>query len=178
MKQNAVLAYLLTYHTYGTWLHGDQEGSVDRVNNIPGTPLLPPDPRREAFERAEMKQPPYYLDAPRRQCVLATIQEVCVHRRWSLLAAHIRSTHAHVVVHAPTDPEKVMNDFKAYSSRRLTEAGFEDRNRKRWSRHGSTRYLWEIDSVEGAIRYTIDEQGELMAWYENLERTIYYPPPD
>ena len=71
-----------------------------------------------------------------------------------------------------------MNDFKAYSSRRLTEAGFEDRNRKRWSRHGSTRYLWDIDSVEGAIRYTIDEQGELMAWYENLERTIYYPPLD
>ena len=39
-------------------------------------------------------------------------------------------------------PEKVMNDFKTYASRRLTEAGFDTRDRKRWTRHGSTKYIW------------------------------------
>jgi hypothetical protein len=34
-----------------------------------------------------------------------------------------------------------MNDFKAYSSRRMNEAALDTKDRKRWARHGSTRYL-------------------------------------
>ena len=32
------LAYLITFRTYGTWLHGDARGSVDREHNVFGTP--------------------------------------------------------------------------------------------------------------------------------------------
>jgi len=28
-------AYLITFTTYGTWVHGDERGSVDREHNIP-----------------------------------------------------------------------------------------------------------------------------------------------
>ena len=47
-----------------------------------------------------MDQAPYHLDQTRRDAVLEAIQEVCVHRRWSLLAAHVRSNHVHTVVEA------------------------------------------------------------------------------
>jgi hypothetical protein len=57
-----------------------------------------------------------------------------------------------------------MNDFKAYSSRRMNEAGL-DANRKRWARHGSTRYLWTTEAVEAKVHYTLHEQGEVMAVY-------------
>jgi hypothetical protein len=40
------LAYFITFHTYGTWIHGDDRGSVDRHHNLYGTPMLPPDPSR------------------------------------------------------------------------------------------------------------------------------------
>lgn len=168
----SALAYFITYHTYGTWLHGNEAGSVDSQHNIPGTPMLPSDPVQEARVRTLMKQSAYLLDAARRECVLRTIQEVCIYRHWPLLATHVRSTHVHVVVQASAAPEKVMNDFKSYSSRRLAEAGFEEHNRKRWTEHGSTRYLWEPAEVEAAIQYVIHEQGEPMAWYENQERII------
>ncbi len=116
------------------------------------------------------------MDAPRQAIVLQTIQQVCTYRGWSLLAVHVRTTHVHVVVHANQAPEKIMNDCKAYASRNLTAAGFEQPERKRWTRHGSTRYLWQPEHVEAAIRYVVDEQGEPMVVYENKERTISYAP--
>ncbi len=59
-----------------------------------------------------------------------------------------------------------MNDLKAYSSRRLNQLGFDEPDRKRWARHGSTRWLWNRESVLAAIRYVVDKQGEKMAVYE------------
>ncbi len=36
------LAYFITFTCCGTWLHGDERGSVDREHNTPGTPVLEP----------------------------------------------------------------------------------------------------------------------------------------
>ena len=36
------VAYLLTFRSYGTWLHGDRRALVDRFHSIYGTPRLPP----------------------------------------------------------------------------------------------------------------------------------------
>lgn len=171
------LAYFITFSCYGTWLHGHELGSVDRHHNLPGTPYLPYDPWRLQAEQELMDQPPYYLDDERRrEIVLRSIQEVCDYRGWTLLAAHVRERHVHVVVHALQDPERVMNDFKAYASRHLNEAGLDTPKRKRWARHGSTRYLWNPDSIERAIYYVVHKQGEPMAVYENVER-VWRPDP-
>ncbi len=75
------LAYFITFSTYGTWLHGDDRGSVQR-GAVPGEPSLQlsPRPPLRSFERCEMDQPPYVLDARRREVVLNTIVEVTRHR--------------------------------------------------------------------------------------------------
>jgi adenine-specific DNA methylase len=98
--------------------------------------------------------------------VLNAIREVCEYRGWELLAAHVRTTHVHVVVTSTETPERVMNDFKGYASRRLNEAGFENAERKRWTRHGSTPYLWKPRDVEAAVHYVVHEQGEPMAVFD------------
>jgi REP element-mobilizing transposase RayT len=113
-----------------------------------------------------MDQPPYELDAPRRQVVLNAIREVAEYRGWQLLAAHVRTTHVHVVVSSTESPERIMNDFKGYASRRLNEAGFENAGRKRWTRHGSNPYLWKPRDVEAAVHYVLREQGEPMAVFD------------
>ena len=127
-------------------MHGSESGSVDRKHNVPGTPILKVDSVRTAFEAERMDQAPYHLDQIRRDAVLEAIQEVCVHRGWSLLAAHVRSNHVHTVVEAEVPPERVMSDFKAYASRRLNGMRLDKPNRKRWARHGSTRWLWKPDT--------------------------------
>ena len=62
-------------------------------------------------------------------------------------------------------PEVAMQAFKAYASRFLAER--ETEIFKRWTRHGSTRYLWKKEDVAGAVRYVIDGQGDPMAVFLN-----------
>ncbi|MFO0843333.1 MAG: transposase [Gemmataceae bacterium] len=157
--RHPILAYFLTFTTYGTWRHGDDRGSVQRGS--PG--LLAACAELRTFERDEMDQPPYVMDALQAGKSFCTLRDVADYRGWSLLAAHVRSNHLHAVVHANTTPERVMNDFKAYLSRRLNEARLDTPDRKRWTRHGSTQYLWSDAEVIACIRYTVHEQGEPMA---------------
>ena len=157
---NGPLAYLITFPTYGTWLHGDRRGSVDRDHNIPGTPMLAPDPVRCRREGQRLKHPPVELDAQRRAVVHRSIMEVADHRGWTVHALNVRSNHVHVVVTADNTPEQVMTAFKSWSTRRMTEGCVLPHGTKAWVRHGSTRYLWKAESVEAACRYVCEGQGE------------------
>jgi len=106
------------------------------------------------------------MDERRRQAVLTSVMERCSNRQWCLLAAHVRMNHVHVLVEAEVRPERLMNDLKSYASRRLNQLGFDGADRKRWARHGSTRWLPTRKAVLAAIRYVVDKQGEQMAVYE------------
>jgi len=164
------LAYFITFTVYGVWLHGREAGSVDKEHNIPGTPFLPPDPIREGEMLANLRESPYLLNETRRTVVLDTIREVAQYRRWQIHAAHVRTTHVHIVVTAEAKPEKVMSDFKAYASRRLKERLSEPADCKRWTQHGSTRYLWTEESVGVAIEYTLNGQGEPLAVFDGRKK--------
>jgi REP element-mobilizing transposase RayT len=163
------MTYLITFACYGCRLHGDESGSVDRAHNVPGSPLLEADPRRPKAELQKMDQPPYAIDRSRRDVVLAALRERCRQQQWALLAAHVRTNHVHIVVEAETRPERVINDVKSYASRCLNQMGLDEPARKRWARHGSTRWLWKPAHVSAAIRYVIDEQGDAMAVFEAVE---------
>jgi REP element-mobilizing transposase RayT len=103
------------------------------------------------------------MDRDSRAIVLQTLAEVCLHRGWGLLAAHVRTNHVHVIVEAEVPPEKVMNDCKAYASRNLNRFDGSEPSRKRWARHGSTRWLWTDQEVRAAVRYVVEQQGEPIA---------------
>jgi REP element-mobilizing transposase RayT len=163
------VTYLITFACYGCHMHGCESGSVDRAHNVSGTPILEEDSALAAFEGQRMDQSPYHLDQVRRDAVLEAILEVCAHRGWSLLAAHVRSNHVHTVVEAEVPPERIMSDFKAYASRRLNRLRRDELNRKRWARHGSTRWLWKPQHVSAAIQYVLAEQGEAMSAFESDE---------
>ena len=60
-----------------------------------------------------------------------------------------------------------MSDLRGRASRDLNRAGFDNPQRRRWTRHGSTKHLFHDDKVEAAVCYTLDEQGDRMAWYAN-----------
>jgi hypothetical protein len=69
------LAYFITFRAYGTWLHGDERGSVDRFHNTFGLPRLPPNPLRRNYERRMLKRPPTYLSKNRRAAIERGIRE-------------------------------------------------------------------------------------------------------
>lgn len=131
--------------------------------------MVEADPGRVSSERHLMDQPPYGMDARRREAVLSSLLDRCSQHQWRLLAAHVRSNHVHLVLDASIRPERVMNDLKSFASRCLNQTGLDEPARKRWARHGSARWLWKPESVSAAIRYVVDEQGEPMAVFETAE---------
>ncbi len=167
------LAYFITFTCYGTWLHGEKPTSVDRLHNTPGTDFLPFNSKRSHLVKKQMSEAPYILDESRRRIVLQAITEVCSYRQWVLLAAHVRSNHVHLVIHATSQPEKILNTIKSYASRYLNEVNLDEDRVRRWTRHGSTRYLWKETEVEATIQYVVNEQGLPMAVFENKNRRFH-----
>lgn len=157
------LAYLITFTTFGTWLHGDARGSVDRGHNIPGTPHLAASSRRVAAECSRARQPSVTFDAAARKAVEQAIVEVCAYRDWTLHAYSVRTNHVHVVACAPVRPEAVLHDFKAYATRALRKACATSSLRSPWTAGGSARYLWKPDDVEAACAYVSEGQGPDLA---------------
>lgn len=51
-----------------------------------------------------------------------------------------------------------MSDLKAWSTRRLRESGMVEADRRVWTKHGSTRYLFDQSSVERAVDYVVRMQ--------------------
>jgi REP element-mobilizing transposase RayT len=87
-----------------------------------------------------------------------TIEEVARERGWWVHAVNVRESHVHVVVTAAgVSPERVMNDLKAYGTRRLREKGLVGEGRV-WSRHGSTPRLWDERAVADAVDYVMNRQ--------------------
>ncbi len=117
------LAYLITFRTYGTWLHGDERYSMDRRGkNIYGTPAIAPN--RKLVEIMESKQnvQAFLLDGRQRAAVETAIKACCDLREWALRAINVRTNHAHATVSAARKPEGILNAFKANSTRELRSA--------------------------------------------------------
>lgn len=156
------VAYFITFHTYGTWLHGRAEGSVDYHRRKRGAPFVRPDERLVTARQRQMKADSVRLDESCRKVVLHSILETCQYRDWPLHAIHVRENHVHVVVSSQAAPEKVLRDLKAYATRHLRANGLIDAKSPVWSEHGSTRYLWDESRVVEKIQYTLYGQGRAM----------------
>ncbi len=154
------LAYLITSRTYGTWLHGDERGSMDRKHNLYGTRKIAPNPSFKRSDRQQLKHPPVNLDARQRQVVERAVREVCDKRHYILRAINVRTNHVHTVVTAAREPEAILEAFKAYSTRALRRARLLPLGVRPWARHGSTPYLWKERDVAKAIEYVLLGQGD------------------
>jgi len=154
------LGYLITFRCYGTWLHGDERGSIDRFHNQYKKPYLPRSDRRRDLSTGKLKSDPDTLDAGQRQSVDGAIREVCAYRNWFLHALHVRTNHVHVVVSIGAEkPERAVNAFKAYATRRMKHDGNWQAQHSPWADKGSKRYLWNERSLTLAIDYVINGQG-------------------
>jgi hypothetical protein len=118
------MTYILTFNCYGTRVPGDERGWYERSRGSHRGGYKEPDPGLDRYARKIMLQEAYQLDVARARIVLDAICEVCQCRSWNLVAAHVRTTHIHVVVGSLCDPDRAISDFKSYSSRALNRHGF------------------------------------------------------
>lgn len=157
------VTYLLTFSCYGTHLRGDEKGSWDR-----GRGAIEPSVALVEYGKRVMTHAEAGLELGESTIVLGAIREACLFRGWVLLAAHVRSTHVHVVVAGVAETSYAIRDFKAYSSGALNKRGV----RRRWARGGNARLLRDAGAVRAAVRYVVEGQGAPMAVYPSDSPTL------
>ena len=62
------LAFLITFRSYGTWLHGDERGSVNRFRNQYKSRRLPPEKKWIETNTQRLKGEIVTLNAAQRAC--------------------------------------------------------------------------------------------------------------
>jgi hypothetical protein len=154
------LAFFITWTCYGTWLPGDDRGWTkwqkgERISQ----------PRLAEWCREQMTEKPLFLLEDQRNIVNDTVALHCQIRGWYLHAVNCRSNHCHTVVTASShDGEQVRDQLKSWCKRKLKDHershGVVDKElrEKWWTENGSVRYLFDEESLEAAIRYTLEAQ--------------------
>jgi hypothetical protein len=71
------LGYLISFRCYGTWLHGDERGSIDRFHNRYKAPYLPRSDRRRDLNCRQLRSEPLILDGRQRHSIDLAVREVC-----------------------------------------------------------------------------------------------------
>jgi len=155
-------AYLITFRTYGTWLHGDKRHSVDRHGkNIYERPDIFPNKKLRKIMEAKLRHSPFVFNEKQRKLVDLAIRTLCDERGYYLRALDVRSNHPHAVVSAQKKPERIADSFKAFSSKKLRRENLVDQKRQIWSRGRSRRYLWKPRYVNLAVEYVLYGQGDI-----------------
>ena len=154
------LAYFISFRTYGTWLHGDKRGSIDRFHNRYGAPYKSPNKNWQRENESLLKTEPLILKARERKAIESAIRDTCTRRQWWLRAINVRTNHVHTVVSASRHKAGlVLNAFKANATRQLRQDGLWAHSFSPWADRGSKRKLWNEQSVARAIDYVLNGQG-------------------
>ena len=161
------VGFLITFRCYGTWLHGDPRGSVDRFHNRYGTPKLGPERARVKYERRLMTRPPVRLNANRRAAAEKGVKEACEKRGWKLWTVNARTNHVHSVVTANCNSKKVRSTLKAYATKTMRETRCWQNEKSPWSHRGGRTHLWTEKELSDAIHYVQCEQGEPLPDYDD-----------
>jgi REP element-mobilizing transposase RayT len=178
--------WFLTSTTYGTWLPGDDRGSVTTVwnapgprkrHNIPGTPCDESMPGLQASARAALKEAPIYFTRAQAEALLAQFQETAEYRGWLLLAVAIMANHCHILVGVRGDPEPdvILGNFKSYGSRALNRHWGKPACGTWWTEGGSKRKKVGKDAVHDAIQYTRGQEHPLVIWVNPGVETSSWP---
>ena len=156
---NAPRAFLFTFTPYGTRLHGDERGSVDKFHNRYGCEFVAPDLTFEAMRRADLAEEPLLIDPRMRGIIEDTMLQHCDHRKWHHFSSNVRTNHIHAVLSAAGEPGRMLGDLKAYLTRALRAGGAIGDRRRIWAEGGSKRYLFTDEAVARACEYVWLSQG-------------------
>ena len=136
------LGTMLTWTTYGMWLRGDVRGWIDKGK------VLPPEPRLEAWDRANLRYPPFVLPPEQRFSTGELVGEVVAGLDAKVHALTVGSWHVHVVLsHADTPLSEVIKLLKEGVR---TGLGY---RRAIWGVGYDKRFCFDRRSLLGRIEY-------------------------
>jgi REP element-mobilizing transposase RayT len=154
-----VLAYHITWGTYGTRLHGDRRGTVDREHNELNTPVLGYDEHRWEQSRENLKYPPIRMTREQMLFIQEMIPKLCERGYWKHLADAAGPDHVHAVLTSEHNPETIRRLLKRWLTQELMKRwALVGEDRTYWAECGSIRWIGDDDYLTNAVKYVADQR--------------------
>ena len=147
------LAYHVTFGTYGTRLHGDPKGTVDRSMNQYGDPIIGANPDRWIRETGLLRFAPVILSPSLRQYAESSITLICQTGNWIYHIAAAGEDHIHVLLTADAVGTEVRKWFKRWLGEKLSEKWPLPKGQSFWTEGGSVKWVWKEDYFHNIHRY-------------------------
>ena len=140
-----VIAYMLTWTTYGTWLQGDKRGYVKDGE------VLGENKKLYHSNKAGLKQRRVKLNSKQKLIVEEAIREKAKKLCQRIFALTVCSNHVHIVLCDTDEPaRKIAGVYKKAGTDALRKEGFAG---KVWTKGYDKRYCFCEEEIEARIRY-------------------------
>ncbi|HEX4125794.1 MAG TPA: hypothetical protein VHY37_13795 [Tepidisphaeraceae bacterium] len=157
-----LLAYHITWGTYGTRLHGDPRNTVDRQHNQYGERVLGFDEHRWEREKTSLKFPPVLFTIAQRVIAESLLPEICQRGGWIHRTGAVGPDHVHVILTSQHDPKTIRRLFKRWLHQTLDDRlGHLPDRATWWAECGSTRWIFAEDGeyYANAIDYVTRQRA-------------------
>ena len=153
------LAYHITVGTYGTRLHGDERGTVDRRMNQPGDPIVGRVEQWQRAERASLRFEPRVFTPDQMGWVESLVPAICERGGWTLRARACAPDHLHTVVTATADGALVRKLLKRWLTQAMAKQLPLEPDEHFWAECGSVKWVWTDDYLGRVVPYVFDQHA-------------------
>ena len=151
------IAYHITFGTYGTRLHGDARGTVDRSMNRPGDPIIGADASWWRTERDLLKFDPVVLTADQMRHAESVMPDICARGGWTFHTGAGGPDHVHILLTGDADGDAVRKWFKRWLGEALSSRWTLPQGATWWAECGSVKWVWDDDYFARVFDY-VDRQ--------------------
>ena len=147
------LAYHITFGMYGSRLHGDPRGTVDRSMNKPGDPIIGRDTDWEQIERSLLRFPPVVPTSQQRRFTESIIPSICDRGGWQLHTCAAQPDHVHTLLTTTADGKTVRRLLKRWLGQALSDRWPLPPEATWWAEGGSVKWIWDQQYFENVFSY-------------------------
>ena len=146
------LAYHITFGTYGTRLHGDARGTVDRSFNKSGDPIIGLNVDWHDMEASSLKGQPVVFDQSMRVIVEHAIDRVCEQGDWLCHTSACQHNHVHILVTSIDEGKLTRRLMKRWLTQDLNNV-VDISPYRWWAKGGSVKWVWNQMYFDNVYEY-------------------------
>ena len=145
-----MIAYMLTWTTYGTWLQGDERGYCKNGETLGANPNL----YRSNYNA--LKHKPVYLSDHQRDIAKNRIHHEAKRINQHVYALTVQNNHVHLILKKTKDSiESAAHRYKRTATHILRGEGLKG---KVWTKGYDKRYCFNQDDLNARIEYVINHE--------------------
>ena len=153
IRQFYPLAFHITFGTYGTRLHGDDRGTVDRSENNFGDPIVGRQEQWHAEETSKLKYPRRILTVEQRITIEQMIPAICERGGWTHIVSAAAPDHVHNLIAATVAGKDVRKWLKRWLGESLSARWPTEPGQSWWAECGSVKWVWKEDYLGRVDEY-------------------------